>query len=122
MVKVGKQLLCKAKRVDGQPCRASAISQGYCFAHSPELAAKAREARSLGGLNKARIVRLGKLLPPRLIPVFDTLESALYEVHSGDLEPKAASAMAALASAMVKVLTSGELEERLRKLEEPGRR
>ena len=122
MVESTRKVLCKARRIDGQPCCARAIIDGYCFSHSPELAAKAREARSLGGLNKARIVRLGKLLPPRLIPVFDTLESALYEVHSGDLEPKAASAMAALASAMVKVLTSGELEERLRKLEEPGRR
>jgi hypothetical protein len=45
------------------------------------------------------------------------LEQAFTEVYTGQLEPKRATAMAALARSMVAVLTSGDLEERLRNLE-----
>jgi hypothetical protein len=58
------------------------------------------------------------LCPPRLVGVFDLLEEALSEVHDGQLDPRIAQAMSSLASAMVRVLTSGELEERVRRLEE----
>jgi hypothetical protein len=51
------------------------------------------------------------------MPVYDILEKALEEVHGGKLESKQAQAMASLARAMVAVLTSGELEERLRDIE-----
>jgi hypothetical protein len=50
--------------------------------------------------------------------VFDTLEQALTEVHRGASTPGQATAMAALSRAMVSVLTAGELEERVRQLEQ----
>ncbi len=108
---------CKSKTQAGEPCRGIALEDGYCFSHSPALAKKRFEARAKGGKNSARAARLKRLVPPRLIPVFDRLEKALVEVHTGELESKQASAMAALARAMVAVLTSGELEERLRNVE-----
>jgi hypothetical protein len=109
---------CPATRRDGQPCRGIANKSGFCMAHDPALAEKRREAARLGGKGKARIARLGKLVPPRLVPVYDHLEEALGQVHKGELDPRVATAMAALAGAMVRVLTSGELEERVRRLEE----
>jgi hypothetical protein len=109
---------CPATRRDGQPCRGIANSSGFCMAHDPTLADKRREAARLGGKGKARIARLGKLMPPRLVSVYDHLEEALGQVHKGELDPRVATAMAALAGAMVRVLTSGELEERVRRLEE----
>ena len=109
---------CPATRRDGQPCRGIANKSGFCMAHDPTLTEKRREAARLGGKGKARIARLGKLVPPRLIAVYDHLEEALGQVHKGELEPRIAQAMAALAGAMVRVLTSGELEERVRRLEE----
>jgi ssDNA-binding Zn-finger/Zn-ribbon topoisomerase 1 len=51
------------------------------------------------------------------IPVFNMLEQAFTEVYTGQLDPKRATAMAALARSMVAVLSSGDLEERLRNLE-----
>lgn len=118
MVDIATRQVCQAIRADGQPCRAPAIREGFCFSHSPELAEKAKKARILGGENKAKSVRLRKLVPPRLMPIFDKLETALSEVHDGELDPRIATAMAALSNAMVRVLTSGELEERVRSLEE----
>ena len=115
----GEPKRCLAPRKDGMPCPVTVLVDGrYCFAHSPKLHADRTEARRRGGHNRATAVRLRALMPPRLVPVFDRLEAALAETHAGDLDPKQATAMAALARAMVAVLTSGELEERLRKLEE----
>ena len=117
MVADSSVLVCRATRKDGQPCRATPTRDGRCLAHSPALADKRRAAYARGGHNKARHVRLARLMPPRLVPVFDVLERALAEVHDGDLDPPRAQAMAAVAGALVRVLTSGELEGRLRRLE-----
>ena len=109
---------CASVRKDGSPCGSQVLSDGtYCYVHSPEREADRAEARQRGGRNRATAARLRTLMPPRLVPIFDTLEAALAEVHRGELDPKQAQAMAALGRALVAVLTAGELEERLRKLE-----
>ena len=109
---------CAAPRKDGQPCTVTTLlADGHCFAHS-DLTAEARaDARRTGGRNSAKIVRLRRAVPPRLMPIFDRLETALAEIHAGSLDPKLAQAMASLARALVAVLTAGELEERVRRLE-----
>ena len=114
----GSPLLCRARKQDGSPCRAVATKSGLCLAHDPDLEGKRHQARRQGGYNKARAARLAKLVPPRLVSVYDRLEEALVQTHEGELAPRTASAMASLASAMVKVLSDGELEERVRSLED----
>ena len=42
---------------------------------------------------------------------------ALKEVHEGELDPRAASAMASIAGALIRAFTAGELEERLAAVE-----
>ena len=80
----------------------------------------ALEASRKGGRAKSRAERAGKLLLARLQPMVSLLEDALGEVHRGELDPRAASAMASLAGALVRAMTAGELEERLRALEDRG--
>jgi hypothetical protein len=109
---------CESTRQDGGRCPAPALPERpYCFAHDPELAERREAGRRRGGRNRAKIVRLRGRVPPRLLPVYDTLEQALFEVHRGDISPQQATAMAALSRAMVSVLTAGELEQRVRDLE-----
>jgi hypothetical protein len=112
---------CEGTRQDGRRCGGPALSDSlYFFAQGPKRAAAREAAQRKGGHNRASIVRLRALVPPRLIDVYDQLETALSEVHEGTLKPGPALAMAALARAMVAVLQAGELEERVRELE--GRR
>ena len=109
---------CAGTRADGQPCTSAAVgASGYCFSHDPDRAAERDDARRRGGENRSNSARLRGLVPPRLLATFDTLETALQEVHTGSLDPRQASAMAAVARAMVAVLTSGELEQRVRDME-----
>jgi len=68
--------------------------------------------------NSSKVARLNKMLPAQLRPTLDLLEQAMKEVHEDKLQPSKGTAIASLASALVKVLESGILEERLVKLEE----
>ena len=114
---------CAATRKDGQPCTMRVlVGSQHCMSHAPELADKRTQAQRRGGRNRANAARLRALAPPRLVVTFDRLEQALVAVLKGDLEPQQATAAAAVARAMVAVLTSGELEERLRRLESDAER
>ena len=109
---------CVSTRREGAPCTAQAGASGYCIGHDPG----AQEAHRKGGHATRGTERAGELLPARLQPVVSILEGALGEVHRGELDPRAASAMASLAGALVRAITAGELEERLRALEARGAR
>jgi hypothetical protein len=79
---------CEGLKRDGSPCGAQALpGRAHCWAHSPELAEQRQAAYRQGGHNRANVVRLRALMPPRLVPVFDRLERALEEVHAGTLAP-----------------------------------
>ncbi len=109
---------CSATRRDGRPCETPVVSASrYCFGHDPQLAAKRTEARRRGGENRATAKRLSKIMPARLVGPFELLEQALTDVIDGGLDPRQASAAAAVARALVAVLQAGEVEERLRRLE-----
>ena len=109
---------CVSTGRDGAPCTAQAGTFGVLHRHAPG----AREARGKGGHATTGTERAGELLPARLQPVVSILEGALGEVHRGELDPRAASAMASLAGALVRAITAGKLEERLRALEARGAR
>lgn len=109
---------CNGQRHDGQPCTAVIVlPSGFCFAHDPGRQSEVTAARRAGGKAKATRARLSRLMPSSLRPVLHTLMAALDEVHDGSLEPQKAQAMAALASAAVRVFGAGQLEERLEALE-----
>ncbi len=104
---------CPATKKNGERCTALAGSDGYCIGHSPSAA----EARRKGGEARSDIARSAKRLPARLRPVVDLLENILDEVHQGQLDPKQAQAISSLAATMVKVVSLGDIEERLRDVE-----
>jgi hypothetical protein len=89
----------------------------FCFAHDPARAAERDEARRKGGVNSATRHRVDRLVPATLRPMIGSLLDALDEVHAGTLDPKQASAMAALAGAVTRAYGIGVLEERVQALE-----
>lgn len=108
---------CAGARRDGSVCRGKARSSGYCFAHDPELQAVRAQGQRKGGHARSKLVRVRRIMPSHLSTIFDQLENALAETHDGDLQPRVATAMDSLASAMCRVLESGELASRVEDLE-----
>lgn len=110
---------CRATRKDGQRCGSRVLlPTGYCFLHDPAKRDEMAAARVKGGRAKATAARLDRLVPATLRPMIGTLLTALDEVYSGDLDPKAAGAMASLAGAITRAYSVGVLEERVAALEE----
>lgn len=106
---------CSATCQDGRPCSAIAADEnGLCIFHSPNWI----ENRRIGGLNSSRMARLEKRLSPRLKPLLDLLERAITETHEGKLPASRASAIAALATAYIKVTDAAVMESRMQQLEE----
>lgn len=109
---------CAGVRKDGTPCTAPVMGSGrYCYAHDPARATQRDAARRKGGANSATRHRLDRLVPATLQPMIGSLLEALDQVHTGDLDPKQASAMAALAGAITRAYSVGVLEDRVAALE-----
>ncbi len=119
---IGNHPRCAATRRDGQPCAAPAqAGSRWCFTHDPAKDAERRAAREKGGQNKATAIRAEHLpLPNYLKPVLGAVLAAIRDVRAGTLTPAQASAIASLAGAAVRVVSAGQLEERLQALEERG--
>jgi hypothetical protein len=64
------------------------------------------------------VARLRKKMPADLCDVLDQLMQALEGTYGGQLEPRAATAMATLCGAIVRVYELSELAERVKALEE----
>jgi uncharacterized small protein (DUF1192 family) len=110
---------CTATRADGRPCGARAVpGETLCWAHSPRLAQKRRQAQSAGGYAKGNAARAQKLVPTMLRPILALLVSGMKQVYEGQLEPQRYTAMAAGASALCRIFSLAELEERIATLEQ----
>ena len=109
---------CTGTRKDGTPCTATVMGAGaYCFAHDPARSHERDAARRKGGVHSATRHRVDRLVPAILRPMIGSLLDALDEVHAGTLDPKQASAMAALAGAVTRAYGVGVLEDRVAALE-----
>ena len=113
---------CSQVMPDGQLCRAGpGVDRPFCFAHDPERAADAAEARRLGGLRRRRE---GTIVTAYDLPGLDSVAGIrrLLEIVVTDavgLENGIARlrVIIAAASAATGLLKVGELEDRITILE-----
>src|SRR5207248_7258137 len=109
---------CNATRRDGSPCTAPVRASGYCFYHDPAFTEKRAQGRRLGGYARSNVARFHKQAPEELRDVLGQLMQALGVTYGGQLEPRAATAMATLCSAIVRLYQLGELTDRVQAIEE----
>ena len=113
---------CAGRKENGQPCRSPKLRDSdYCLMHSPEHAEEMTEARRLGGLRRRREVAVsGAYEFVGLESVSDIrriLEVAVLDTLGLENSIARARTLAYLAMAAIKLLETGELEERLAFLE-----
>jgi hypothetical protein len=113
---------CTAGKTDGQPCSMAPLQERpFCFAHDPERAKEAAEARRMGGLRRRKegTIAVAFELPGldtvggirRLIDIVVTDSVGM---ENGIARLRVILAAASAATALLKV---GELEDRLAVLE-----
>ncbi len=103
-------MTCSAIRSNGEPCKANARPGGaLCWAHDPELRAKATQARKAGGHGKSNTARAQKRMPREVRDIVAIVEAAMGGVLQGKITPSQAHATASLAGAWVRLHEIGEL-------------
>ena len=113
---------CRATKLNGQPCGSVVVlASGFCFLHDPDRQAEVRAVSAKGGRGKARIARASRLVPADIRPTLDLLLTVLRETYVGTVDPKVATACAAVASAICRTYQTGVVEERLAALEQAYR-
>jgi hypothetical protein len=109
---------CVGVRKDGGACGAMVMGVGsLCYAHDPARAAERDVARRKGGTNSATRVRLDTLVPATLRGMIGDLLAAMGDVRAGTLDPRQASALAALGGVVTRAYSVGVLEARIEALE-----
>ncbi|HUF52789.1 MAG TPA: hypothetical protein VMR52_03310 [Dehalococcoidia bacterium] len=112
---------CTGARDNGEPCRAGAMTSGFCFWHDPEHAQDAAEARRLGGLRRRREKTVqGAYEFEGLNSVDDVkrlLEIAILDTLGLENSVARSRTLASLATVSLKALEVGEYEDRIRALE-----
>lgn len=110
---------CTATTKAGARCSIRRVmADGLCFYHSPLAAAQRMSASSAGGVGRGSTKRALKTLPPKLRTVAEKLHKAFEQACDDTLTSETAHLIAPLANALVKVLQAGEMEERMRRVEE----
>jgi hypothetical protein len=110
---------CAGQRKDGTPCGAAVMGAGtLCYAHDPARAAERDQARRKGGENSATRARLDRLVPATLRGMIADLLEAMSDVRAGTLDPRQASALAALGGVVTRAYSVGILESRIEALEQ----
>ena len=114
---------CKATKEDGQPCRSPPLQDSdFCLMHDPQHAKEMAEARRLGGLRRRKekavegAYEFGGLVD--VSQVRRLLEIAALDTLSLENSVARSRTLAYLAQVALKALEAGEMEDRLRALEE----
>lgn len=106
----------------GQQCKAAPLREGqYCFVHDPDHADEAAEARRLGGLRRKREKTVAIAYDfqglESVVQLRRVLEVAILDTLSLDNEVARNRTLGSLTMAALKALETGELEERVARLE-----
>lgn len=111
---------CKAKTRTGARCPNNAGKSGYCFTHDPNRAQERRRARALGGYHRAA-PRVSGDVPIVIATVADVLalvNATIADTWVLENSPARSRALLSCAEAALRALEIGELEERVKALEE----
>jgi hypothetical protein len=109
---------CRADTRAGVPCRARPVrGSAWCFVHAPDLDEARRDARALGGRNRATIERARRRLPGEVSSMLDVVVVAFHQAARGEIVPGTAQALAVLAGAYVRLHDVGEHDLALEELE-----
>lgn len=114
---------CSAKTKRGRPCRAAVVyGTRFCALHGDPT--RAAELGRIGGRKNRHYVDTEevKIAPPSTPEdVKNLLAQALVDVRAKRLDPRTASALTYMCSALLKAVESTDLQRRIARLEEESR-
>ena len=113
--------ICKHIKPNKEPCQANTMKNSeFCYFHDPKLAKRRAEARKRGGINR----RVGKRIQPAIYQISSVkdiqkiLEDALNDAVGLENSHARARTIGYLCQINLKAFEVGDLESRIKALEE----
>lgn len=115
-------MLCKAINKAGKPCKAQAMSNGYCYRHNPDIADKIKlEASRKGGLEfkPDKLAKSAKAIDSTTYQgLLTALDNNANDLRQGKISPRVSNALVQNILALIEVKKTADLDERLTALEQ----
>lgn len=112
---------CRGVNKRGEPCRAKAMSNGYCYRHNPNISDVAKMLASSKGGRQVDKLRLNETYRQLDLSTLrgkaNALEQAINDLRAGNITPRLANSLAQLVTAHNETVTLAELEGRVAILE-----
>lgn len=113
---------CKATNKAGKPCKAQAMSNGYCYRHNPDIAtADKLLASKRGGLKydpKALAETAQPIDTEALGGLLEALKTNTNDLRQGNIDPRTSNALVQNILAIIEVKKVIDLDQRLTQLEQ----
>ena len=111
---------CKATNKAGKPCKAQAMSNGYCYRHNPDIAdSKKLEASKKGGQkDKSQAETAQPIDTETLGGLLDALKTNTNDLRQGNISPRVSNALVQNIMAIIEVKKFIDLDQRLTRLEQ----
>lgn len=113
-------MLCKAINKAGKPCKAQAMSNGYCYRHNPDIADDLKlKASSKGGQkDKCLIETAQQIATDSYDGLLTALDNNANDLRQGKISPRVSNALVQNIMAIIEVKKVADLDNRLTMIEQ----
>ncbi len=111
---------CKAINKAGKPCKAQAMSNGYCYRHNPDIATADKLLASVKGgrKDKSQVETAQPIDTETLGGLLTALKSNTNDLRQGNISPRVSNALVQNIMAIIEVKKVIDLDQRLTNLEQ----
>lgn len=113
---------CKALNSKGEPCKAKAMANGYCYRHNPEISDECKREASKRGGAKLDPQTIAKTYTPIKGQTLADLQNALLrnanDLRAGKIDARTSNAVVQNIIALIEAYKVGNIEQRLARLEQ----
>ena len=111
---------CKATNKAGKPCKAHAMSNGYCYRHNPDIATADKLLASVKGgrKDKSQATTARPINTEALGGLLEALKDNTNDLRQGNISPRVSNALVQNIMAIIEVKKVVDLDRRLTQLEQ----
>ena len=111
---------CKATNKAGKPCKAHAMSNGYCYRHNPDIATADKLLASIKGgrKDKSQAKTAQPIDTEALGGLLDALKTNTNDLRQGNISPRVSNAVVQNIMAIIEVKKVIDLDQRLTQVEQ----
>lgn len=113
-------MLCKAINKAGKPCKAQAMSNGFCYRHNPDIAndLKLKASKKGGHKDKCQAETAQQIDTESYDGLLTALDNNANDLRQGKISPRVSNAVVQNIMAIIEIKKVADLDNRLTMIEQ----